>query len=249
MQATQPGLTRVTTDSHIEVNYQNRFALYDETEQCSKPVVQNKQIKTESKVPKLGVMLVGLAGNNGSTFTAGVLANKKNLSWSTRNGEMKANFYGSFTQSATTHCGFKYDEKSGNLTDVFKPIKELLPMVNPVDFDISGWDISGANLYEAAKRSHVLEPTLIEQLKDDLSAITPLPAVLNPDFIASNQADRADNVRTGTNQELIDMIRKDLQDAKARNDKVICLWTANTEMFLLPEIDTIDDLENRIKTN
>jgi len=122
-------------------------------------------------------------------------------------------------------------------------------MVNPVDFDISGWDISGANLYEAAKRSHVLEPTLIEQLKDDLSAITPLPAVLNPDFIASNQADRADNVRTGTNQELIDMIRKDLQDAKARNDKVICLWTANTEMFLLPEIDTIDDLENRIKTN
>ena len=249
MEATQPGLNRVTTDSHIEVTYQNRFALYDETEQCSKPVVQTKQIKTETKVPQLGVMLVGLGGNNGSTFTAGVLANKKNLSWATRNGEMKANFYGSFTQSATTHCGFKYDEKSGNLTDVFKPVKELLPMVNPVNFDICGWDISGANLYEAACRSHVLEPTLIEQLKDDLSAITPMKAILNPDFIASNQADRADNVRTGTNQELIDMIRKDIRDCKARNDKVIVLWTANTEMFLLPEIDTMDDLENRIKTN
>lgn len=122
-------------------------------------------------------------------------------------------------------------------------------MVNPVNFDICGWDISGANLYEAAQRSHVLEPTLIEQLKDDLSAITPMKAILNPDFIASNQADRADNVRTGTNEELIQMIRKDIQDCKARNDKVIVLWTANTEMFLLPEIDTMDDLENRLKTN
>lgn len=45
------------------------------------------------------------------------------------------------------------------------------------------------------------------------------------------------------------MLRKDIQDCKARNDKVIVLWTANTEMFLLPEINTMEDLENRIKTN
>jgi len=236
------------TDSHIEVTYTNRYALYDEAEQCSKPIIQTKRIRTESKVPRLGVMLVGLGGNNGSTFTAGILANKNNMSWATRNGEVSANFYGSFTQSATTHCGFKHDDK-GNLTDVFKPINSLLPMVNPVDMDVSGWDISGANLYEAAKRAHVLEPTLIEQLKPELSNITPLKACLNPDFIASNQADRADNVRTGTNQELIDMIRADIRASKERNDKVIVLWTANTEMFLLPEINTIDDLETRIKNN
>lgn len=42
-------------------------------------------------------MLVGLGGNNGSTFTAGVLANKKKLTWSTKQGESSANFYGSFT--------------------------------------------------------------------------------------------------------------------------------------------------------
>jgi len=60
-------------------------------------------------------MLVGLGGNNGSTFTAGVLANKHKLSWATRNGEVSANFYGSFTQSATTHVGFKFDEKNGQL--------------------------------------------------------------------------------------------------------------------------------------
>jgi myo-inositol-1-phosphate synthase len=194
-------------------------------------------------------MLVGLGGNNGSTFTAGVIANKKNLAWDTKQGEQKANFYGSFTQSATAHVGFAYDENSGKLQDVFKPIKELLPMVNPVDFDICGWDISDANLYEAARRAHVLEPMLIEQLKVDLEKIKPMPAVLNPDFIASNQADRADNVRFGTNQELIDALRADIQECKKRNDKVIVLWTANTEMFLLPEINALDDLEDRIKNN
>lgn len=180
------GLQRNITETHIEVSYQNRYALFDEAEQMSKPVVQQKKIRTAKQVPKLGVMLVGLAGNNGSTFTAGVLANKKQLTWATRNGDHKANFYGSFTQSATTHCGFKFDEKTKQLQDVFKPIKELLPMVNPIDFDISGWDISGANLYEATKRSHVLEPTLIEQLRPEMEAIKPMPAILNPDFIASN---------------------------------------------------------------
>jgi len=56
-------------------------------------------------------------------------------------------------------------------------------------------------------------------------------------------------VRTGTNRELIDAIKGDIRDMKARTDKVVVLWTANTEMFLLPEINTIDDLETRIETN
>ena len=75
------GIHKNTTDTHIEVTYQTRYALYDEANQCSKPVVQDKIICTETKVPKLGVMLVGLGGNNGSTFTAGVIANKKNITW------------------------------------------------------------------------------------------------------------------------------------------------------------------------
>ena len=123
------------------------------------------------------------------------------MTWDTKNGAVSANFYGSFTQSATAHVGYKFDEKTGNLQDVHKPIKELLPMADPVDFEISGWDISGDNLYDAAKRSKVLEPTLLDQLKDQLSAIKPLPAALNPDFIAANQSERANNVMTGTNQE------------------------------------------------
>jgi myo-inositol-1-phosphate synthase len=202
-----PGIERSESESHIEVNYQNRFSLYDAETKQSRPMVQEKTIRTDKRVPKLGVMLVGLGGNNGSTFVAGIIANKKGLTWAAKAGEQKANFYGSFTQSATTHVGFNFNEEDGTLTDVFKPVKELLPMVDPIDFDVCGWDISNLNLYEAAKRAHVLEPTLIEQLKVDLEQVQPMPAVLNPDFIAANQADRCDNVRVGTNEELIEGLR------------------------------------------
>ena len=51
MESSNPGLTRVENDTHIEVNYANRYALFDEKEQCSKPVVSEKKMRTEKKVP------------------------------------------------------------------------------------------------------------------------------------------------------------------------------------------------------
>lgn len=54
------------------------------------------------------------------------------------------------------------------------------------------------------------------------------------------------NVFIGSNQECIDKIRKDIRDMKARVDKVVVLWTANTEMFLLPQIENVADLKTKI---
>ena len=200
-------------------------------------------------MPKLGVMLVGLGGNNGSTFVSGILANKGDLTWATRNGEQRANFYGSFTQSATTHVGFKFDEETGQLRDVHRNIKDLLPTVNPVDIEVDGWDISNSNLYDSAVRASVLEPTLLDQLRPQLEGITPRKAALNPDYIAANQSDRANNVLEGTNREQIELLKADIRDMKQRCNKVILLWTANTEMFLLPQINALDDLMSRIENN
>ena len=36
---------------------------------------------------------------------------------------------------------------------------------------------------------------------------------------------------------------------KERTDKVVVLWTANTEMFLLPQINAVDDLLERVENN
>ena len=96
------------------------------------------------------------------------------------------NFHGSFTQSATAHVGYTMDPSANKLQDVYKPISQLMPMANPCEFDISGWDINSADLFAACKRAHVLEPTLVNALKEDLEKIKPLPSVLNPEFIAAN---------------------------------------------------------------
>lgn len=57
-----------------------------------KPKTLSMQIRTNRKVPKLGLMLVGWGGNNGSTLTAALLANKLGLSWRTKNGVQEANW-------------------------------------------------------------------------------------------------------------------------------------------------------------
>lgn len=50
------------------------------------PVAQTLHFKTQIKVPRVGVMLVGLGGNNGTTVAAGILANKHGLKWNTKVG-------------------------------------------------------------------------------------------------------------------------------------------------------------------
>ena len=51
-----------------------------------KPVTHEMMFRTKASAPRLGVMLVGWGGNNGSTVTATILANKMNLSWKTKHG-------------------------------------------------------------------------------------------------------------------------------------------------------------------
>ena len=212
------------------------------------PVTKKYEFKTETKVPKVGVMFVGLGGNNGTTATVGVLANKKKLKWDTKRGEVKANYHGSLTQCSTTWLG--QDDKGNTYV---APFKALLPMVNPDDLVISGWDISKLNMYEATKRAKVLEPTMYNQLKDELEKMVPLPAIFDLSFVAPNQENRADNVIKGTKQEQMDEVRKQMREFKEKNalDTVVVFWTANTERYC--EIKdfhkTADGLLQAIKNN
>ena len=44
------------------------------------------KIKTDIKVPRTGVMMVGWGGNNGTTVTAAILANRHNISYRNKHG-------------------------------------------------------------------------------------------------------------------------------------------------------------------
>lgn len=56
------------------------------------PQVTSLKIRTNRNVPRLGVMLVGWGGNNGSTLTAALEANRRKLEWRTRTGVQTANW-------------------------------------------------------------------------------------------------------------------------------------------------------------
>lgn len=207
--------------------------------------------KTERKVPKTGVMLVGLGGNNGTTVTAGILANKYGLSWDTREGPRAANYYGSVVMSSTVKLGV--EAETGKEINI--PLHEMLPMVHPNDLVIGGWDISGLDLAAAADRAMVLEPSLKSMVRKELSMIKPLPSIYYPDFIAANQEDRADNLIPGkvASWEHVEHLRKDIQQFKSQHslEKVIVLWTANTERYadIIKGVnDTADNLVAAIKS-
>ena len=102
-------------------------------------------------VPKTGVMLVGWGGNNGTTITAGILANKQKLKWNDKKGEKDSNWYGSITQCSTVKIGCDKSQ------EVYIPMNQLLPLVNPDDLVVGGWDISSENLVEGMKRAMVLD--------------------------------------------------------------------------------------------
>merc|ERR1719409_547413 len=105
------------------------------------------------------------------------------------------------------------------------------------------------------QRAKVLDITLQQQLRPHMQHLVPLPSVYYPDFIAANQSERADNVLPGQDKKKhLDQIRKDIREFKAANklDKVIVLWTANTERFASVQSgvnDTADNLLAAIRAN
>jgi len=205
--------------------------------------------KTERKVPRVGMMLVGLGGNNGSTVAGGIIANQEKMTWHTKEGIHESNFIGSVTQASTLRVGTTAEGE-----EVHIPFSEMLPTVRPTDLVIGGWDINNANLADAMARSKVFAYDLQRQLAPKLEAIVPLPSVYYPDFIAANQTERANHVIPGDKACMahVEHLRNDIRSFKEEHklDKVVVLWTANTERFCDVQTgvhDTANNLLGAIK--
>lgn len=184
--------------------------------------------------------LLCLVQRNCSTCVAGAIANKLGLTWETKEGTKKANYWGSVMMASTVKLG---NDVAGN--SVYTPLKNMLPMVDPSEIVWGGWDINGMDLGEAMKRSKVLDYNLQQKLYPHMKDIKPLPSVYFPDFIAANQGERADNVLTGSKQDQMEHLRNDIRTFKQTHglDKVILLWTANTERFAAVEEGVNDTAE------
>ncbi|KIY93857.1 myo-inositol-1-phosphate synthase [Monoraphidium neglectum] len=96
------------TEDAIESTYRydsTRISRNDAGEFEVAPTSSTYEFAVDRRVPKLGIMLVGLGGNNGTTVAAGILANKHGITWMTKDGLKKPNYWGSLTQAATVRLG------------------------------------------------------------------------------------------------------------------------------------------------
>lgn len=224
---------------------QSKVSVEDGVLRVSVQPAEEYAIKTDLKRPeRLGLMLVGWGGNNGSTLTASLLANKLGLEWESRRGTEKANFLGSLVMASCASVG---SDALGH--EISVPLTSLVPFTDPCEIVVGGWDINSMSIGDALRRSRVLDPDLIRQVKPHLDALKPLPSIFDPSFVASNQADRADNVLVGSKFQQIDQICLDIEQFKKSHglDRVIVMWTANTERYCQVKAGVHDTYKNLVK--
>src|ERR1700758_2840455 len=143
---------------------------------------------------KLGVMIPGM-GAVATTFVAGVEAVRKGI----------AAPIGSLTQMGTIRLGKRTDGRSPK-------IKEFVPLARLNDLVFTGWDIFEYNMYAAARNAGVLERDLLDKVKGRLSAITPMKAVFDHNYVKKIDGP---NVKKGKNKlDLAEQLRQDIRAFK-----------------------------------
>ena len=176
----------------------------------------NKNVEIAPAKGKLGVLLPGM-GAVGTTFISGVIAIRQGL----------AKPIGSLTQMGTIRIGRRTDN------DV-RPLSTYLPLAGLDDLTFGGWDVIADNVYEAAKRAGVLEEKLLDQLRDELEAITPMPAVFEQRFVRNLHGD---NVKPpASKMEWAEALKADILAFKEQHgcDRLVGIWCGSTEIYEQP---------------
>jgi myo-inositol-1-phosphate synthase len=163
---------------------------------------------------KLGVLLVGL-GAVSTTTIAGVMAIRRGL----------ARPIGSLTQMGTIRLGKRTEGRTPK-------INEFVPLASLDDIVFGGWDIFEEDCYAAARTAGVLEPAQLDQVRPELEAITPMPAVFDQRYVKRLDGP---NVKKGKNKrDLAEQVIADIRVFKASHDcdRLVMIWCGSTEVYM-----------------
>jgi myo-inositol-1-phosphate synthase len=182
---------------------------------------------------KLGVLIPGI-GAVTTTFIAGVEAVKRGT----------AAPVGSLTQLSTIRLGKRPDNNTPK-------IKDFVPLAGLEDLVFGGWDIYEDTAYQAAVNAAVLDRTLLEQLKEPLSAIRPMKAVFDSEYV---RRINGPNVKqAGTKMEKTEMLMDDIQQFRksSQAERLVMIWCGSTEVFHRPGAvhQTLKDFECGLMKN
>jgi myo-inositol-1-phosphate synthase len=182
---------------------------------------------------KLGVLTPGL-GAVSTTFMAGVHAVRKDL----------ARPIGSLTQMGTIRLGKRTENRSPN-------VRDFVPLAGLDDLVFGAWDIFPDSAYESAVKAGVLERSLIDPLRDELSAIRPMKAVFDQRYVKRLDGPHVKQGKTlwDKAEMLKDDMRAFQRDAKV--DRLVVVWCASTETFMQPGPvhETLEKFETGLKAN
>jgi len=165
---------------------------------------------------KLGVLLPGM-GAVATTFVAGVE--------SIRRGFAKP--IGSMTQMGTIRLGKRTDNRSPKIGD-------FVPLASLDDLVFGGWDIFEDNAYESAKHAGVLTKDDLNQVKDFMEGIQPMPGVFEPSYVKKLHGT---HIKTGKSKmDMAEQLIADVETFKKTNnlDRVVAVWCGSTEVYREP---------------
>ena len=164
--------------------------------------------------PKVGLLCVGLAGNNGATLVASQLANRRGLTWEHHSaGPQRANYLGCITQ--------------------IPPLAQDHALAGFDGAAVGGWDVVPTPLGQALYESRVLEYDLVRQLRDELDGVPVMRGVFDADFVGEMSAPPTHVVPPAPRASLLATLRDDIRSFCAREGvaphRTTVVWSASVE--------------------
>ena len=163
---------------------------------------------------KLGVLLVGL-GAVSTTTIAGVMAIRRGLALP----------IGSLTQMGTIRLGKRTEARAPK-------IKDFVSLAGLDDIVFGGWDIFEEDCYAAARTAGVLEQSQLDQVRSELEAVKPMPAVFDQRYVKRLDGP---NVKKGKNKrDLAEQLIADIRTFKSTHgcDRLVMIWVGSTEVYM-----------------
>ncbi|MFA5160834.1 MAG: inositol-3-phosphate synthase [Elusimicrobiales bacterium] len=182
---------------------------------------------------RLGVLIPGM-GAVTSTLIAGAEMLKKGI----------GRPYGSVSQMQRIRLGKRYENRN-------PLIKDFVPLYPVENLVFGGWDIFPDNMHETARKAGVLYPEQLDAVKDELSAISPMPAVFDQYYVKNLRARQAKKAKT--KMDLAELLIRDIENFNKANklSRNVMIWIGSTEIYLelTKTHSSLANFEKGLKTN
>jgi myo-inositol-1-phosphate synthase len=114
-----------------------------------------------------------------------------------------------------------------------------------------GWDVFPDDAYDSAIHAGVLPKDQLDQIKDKLQTVKPMPAVFDRNYVKRLEGSNVKSMKSKWDAVL--EVRDDIKRFKADNgcERLVMIWCGSTEIYMAPhEVhNTIESLEKAIKEN